>query len=166
MRSELPLLVAVQRRTARPLSLRGARALSRAGEHGAAWITVGLAGAAVDGPRRADWLSATAWVVTAHAASVGIKRVARRVRPEHASLTVHAAVPSAWSFPSSHVTSTTAAALLYGTLLGSRLPLLLPVAMAWSRLALGVHYPSDVVAGAGLGAAVAAAALRRHPRAE
>jgi membrane-associated phospholipid phosphatase len=64
--------------------------------------------------------------------------------------------PSRLSFPSAHATSTTAAAALYGRLLGRRLvPVLVPP-MALSRLVLGVHYPTDVAAGALLGAAVAA----------
>ena len=65
--------------------------------------------------------------------------------------------PSRLSFPSAHATSTTAAAVLFGGLLGRRLvPVLVPP-MALSRLVLGVHYPTDVAAGALLGAGVAAA---------
>lgn len=37
----------------------------------------------------------------------------------------------------------------------SRLPLVVVPAMALSRLVLGVHYPSDVLAGAAVGAVVA-----------
>ena len=63
--------------------------------------------------------------------------------------------PSTLSFPSSHATSTTAAAVLYGGLTGKKLsPALVPPMMV-SRLVLGVHYPSDVVAGSVLGSAVA-----------
>jgi membrane-associated phospholipid phosphatase len=63
--------------------------------------------------------------------------------------------PSKLSFPSAHATSTTAAAVLYGRLLGTPLTAAVVPPMALSRLVLGVHYPSDVAVGSALGAAVA-----------
>ena len=102
----------------------------------------------------------------AHGASIGVKRVVRRARPDHPSVEVRVGTPSRLSFPSAHATSTTAAAVLYGRLLRRPLvPVLVPP-MALSRLVLGVHYPSDVVAGSALGAVVALAvrrACRRRP---
>jgi membrane-associated phospholipid phosphatase len=89
-----------------------------------------------------------------------VKRVARRVRPSHASLITHVATPSRWSFPSSHAASTTAA-VVFAPLLG-RPVLLLPVGMAWSRMALGVHYPTDVLVGSVLGAVIGAASENRR----
>jgi len=157
--AEVDLLLAVQRHTP-PAALRLAQGLSLAGEHAAAWAALGLVGSALDRERRGAWGRATATVVVAHGVSVVVKRVARRVRPTHPDLVAHVGVPSRWSFPSSHATSTTAAAVAYGALLGSPLPLLAVPAMAWSRLALGVHYPSDVAAGSALGVAVALAGPR------
>ena len=64
------------------------------------------------------------------------------------------ATPTGLSFPSSHSTSSFAAARAFGPLL-PRGPLLgAAAAMAFSRLYLGVHYPSDVAAGAALGTAI------------
>lgn len=158
-RPEVDLLLAVQRRTP-PAALPLARGLSHAGEHAGAWLAMGAAAAALDARRRPQWVHATGTVFVAHAASVVVKRFARRLRPVHADLLVGVGVPSRWSFPSSHATSTTAAALAYGAVLGSPLPLVAVPAMAWSRLALGVHFPTDVAAGAALGAAVTALARR------
>lgn len=148
------LLLAVQRRTP-PAALPAARGLSLAGEHAAAWIALGLLGAAREPARRTQWLHATGAVVLAHGISVVVKRVARRTRPDLPGLLIGVGVPSRWSFPSSHATSTTAAAVAYGRLLGTPATAALVPAMAWSRLALGVHFPTDVAAGTALGVATA-----------
>ncbi|MER6348784.1 phosphatase PAP2 family protein [Streptomyces sp. NPDC001595] len=129
-----------------------ARALSWAGEHGALWLAAGLAGAAVDGPRRGAWLRGTALTAGAHLVSMGVKRIVRRPRPAHVEPLVRTA--GRHSFPSSHATSAAAAAVAYGALgtLGARAVPPLAAAMCLSRLVVGVHYPSDVAAGAALGA--------------
>ncbi len=156
MSRETRVLLAVQRRTVDSRTLPAARLLSRAGEHAAAWIAAGLVGAAVDARARQQWVHAVLTVVASHGASVVLKRLVRRIRPTHPSLLAHVAVPSRWSFPSSHAASTTTAAIVYGRLLGTPVTAVVPAAMGWSRLALGVHYPSDVLSGAALGTAVAA----------
>jgi decaprenylphosphoryl-5-phosphoribose phosphatase len=76
-------------------------------------------------------------------------------------IAVLADTPSQLSFPSSHAASTTAAAILYGDLLRRRLTPLLVPPMLISRLVLGVHYPSDVLVGSALGAAIGAGMRRR-----
>ena len=167
--AETKALAQVQRRLVLPGSVRTARGMSLFGEHAAGWLACGLLGAAVDGGRRREWLSATAGVAVAHGASIAVKRVIRRRRPSDESVQVLVDTPSALSFPSSHASSTTAAALLYGRLLGSRLPLISVPPMLISRLVLGVHFPSDVLAGSALGAAVAGftsvvETSRRFPR--
>jgi membrane-associated phospholipid phosphatase len=102
-------------------------------------------------------------VVLAHAASIGVKRAVRRPRPDDPAIKVLVGTPSRLSFPSSHATSTTAAAVLFGRLTGRRLvPMLVPP-MLVSRLVLGVHYPTDVLAGSLLGAAVATGLRRWVP---
>ncbi|MEU3098040.1 phosphatase PAP2 family protein [Streptomyces sp. NPDC006967] len=129
-----------------------ARALSRAGEHGALWIAAGLAGAVVDRPRRGAWLRGTALTAGAHAVSMGVKRVVRRPRPAHVEPLV--GTVGRHSFPSSHATSAAAAAVAFGAL-GARAVPPLAAAVCVSRLVAGVHYPSDVAAGAALGALTA-----------
>jgi undecaprenyl-diphosphatase len=65
------------------------------------------------------------------------------------------------SLPSGHAATSFAGAVVLAYLFRRGLPLflVLAVAIAYSRIYLGVHYPSDVVAGAALGAAVAFVAL-------
>ncbi|WP_416476733.1 phosphatase PAP2 family protein [Streptomyces sp. LKA04] len=129
-----------------------ARALSWAGEHGALWLGAGLAGAAVDRGRRGAWLRGTALTAGAHLVSMAVKRVVRRPRPAHVVPLVRTA--GRHSFPSSHATSAAAAAVAFGAL---GVPAVRPLAAAVcaSRLVAGVHYPSDVAAGAALGALTA-----------
>ncbi|MEU8752566.1 phosphatase PAP2 family protein [Streptomyces chartreusis] len=129
-----------------------ARALSRAGEHGALWLAAGLAGAAVDGRRRGAWMRGTALTAGAHLVSIGVKRVVRRPRPAHVEPRVHTL--GRHSFPSSHAASATAAAVAFGAL-GAYAIVPPATAMCLSRLVVGVHYPSDVAAGAALGALTA-----------
>ena len=169
---EAAVLAAVQHRVDGPRVVRGARAMSLFGEHAAGWLALGALGAALDPPRRRQWVTATTAVAGAHGASIVLKRVVRRPRPHHPAIAVHVGTPSRLSFPSSHATSTTAAALLLGGLaaasgrVGS--PALATTAavaatvptMALSRLVLGVHYPTDVLAGSTLGAVCAVVGRR------
>ena len=158
---EIAVLAGVQRAIARPATVKAARGLSHFGEHAIGWFALGIVGAAADRSRRKDWLTAAAGVVAAHGASIAVKRVVRRPRPDHPSVEVGVGTPSKLSFPSSHATSTTAAAVLYSGLTGRNLvPALVPPMLA-SRLVLGVHYPTDVLAGAALGGAVGAAVRRK-----
>ncbi len=172
-RGEAAVIVAAQSRLAgRPGVLVTARGLSHFGEHGIGWLAVASLGAVLSpaggrhprpGRRRA-WLVAAAGTFAAHAAAVLVKRVVRRQRPHHPAVAVNVGTPSRLSFPSAHVTSTTAAAILMGRATGvphgkgiAAAALVPP--MALSRILLGVHYPSDVAFGVALGAAVARLAL-------
>jgi len=162
--TEVRALSAVQRHVGKGPVVATARAMSLFGEHAAGWLALGLLGALVDRPRRRDWLTATAGVAAAHGASIAVKRVVRRPRPADPRVQVLVGTPSRLSFPSAHATSTTAAAVLFGRLLGRRLTPAVVPPMALSRLVLGVHYPTDVAAGALLGAGVAAATRRLSGR--
>lgn len=130
------------------------RRFSRLGEHGAIWIVGGAVAAAVDRERRARWVRACATVAGAYCLSTSVKLLIGRRRPAVESLPALTATPTGLSFPSSHASSSFAAARAYGRLLPSQALYAAAVAMGLSRLYLGVHYPSDVVAGAVLGTAV------------
>ncbi|MEU6125280.1 phosphatase PAP2 family protein [Streptomyces sp. NPDC047123] len=135
-----------------------ARTLSRTGEHGALWIAAGLVGAAVDRERRGAWLRGTALTAAAHLASMGVKRIVRRPRPaDRGDVEPLVRTAGRHSFPSSHATSAAAATVAYGALrpVGAHLVPPLAAAMCVSRLVVGVHYPTDVAAGAALGALTA-----------
>lgn len=166
-RGEDVALVAVQSALAdRPGVLAVARALSHFGEHSIGWLAVAALGALLGPRKRTAWLAAGAGAFAAHAAAVVIKRLVRRERPHHPGVVVNVGTPSRLSFPSAHATSTTAASILMARASGLPLPALLVPPMALSRLILGVHYPSDVIAGVAVGAAVAKAVGTIADRAE
>ncbi|MFF0472348.1 phosphatase PAP2 family protein [Streptomyces sp. NPDC004284] len=146
----------------RPAVAVAARGLSLGGEHGALWLAAGLAGAAFDRPRRSGWLRGTALIAGAHLASMGVKRLVRRPRPAPETYEPLVRTAGRHSFPSSHATSAAAAAVAFGALhpAAGRLAAPLAGAMCLSRLVVGVHHPSDVAAGALLGAATAVAGRR------
>jgi membrane-associated phospholipid phosphatase len=137
-----------------PAAVRWVRRYSSLGEHGALWLLGGLGGAALDGARRRDWLRATATVGAAYATSTSIKLAIGRGRPVVEDLPQLMATPTGLSFPSSHATSSFAAARAFGALVPGAPLQLAALAMGLSRLYLGVHYPSDVAAGAALGTAL------------
>ncbi|MDO4685215.1 MAG: phosphatase PAP2 family protein [Corynebacterium sp.] len=145
------VLVALQRIAPKAV-LPIARGMSFFGEHAAGWLALGLVGAVVDKRRRGGWLRLVAAAFVSHAASVLVKRIVRRPRPDDERISIGVSTPSKLSFPSSHATSTSAALVSLSTLTSCRIPLLGIPLMMLSRMILGVHYPTDVAAGALLGA--------------
>jgi membrane-associated phospholipid phosphatase len=135
---------------------------SRLGEHGALWLAIGLAGQLLDGRRRPAWRAATGAVAGAYALNTAIKPLVGRRRPELAGLQPLTSTPTNLSFPSAHASTSFAGALVYSRLGLPAVPLYaLAAALAYSRVYLGVHHPSDVLAGALLGTAVGRCASRR-----
>jgi len=118
------------------------------------WFGVGAAGALLDGDRRRHWIRSTAVVGGSYLISTSIKLAIGRKRPLVEDLPHLMATPTGLSFPSSHSSSSFAAARAFGTLLPAPPLYAAASAMAFSRLYLGVHYPSDIAAGAGVGTAI------------
>jgi membrane-associated phospholipid phosphatase len=126
---------------------------TRAGEYGGLWIGLALAGALTDRRRRGRWLRAAAGVPVTLGLNFCVKQIFRRARPRLDGIEATGVVPSSLSFPSAHAATSFAGATLLGALCRPlRAPLYLAAAaMAFSRPYLGMHYPSDAVAGAAVG---------------
>ncbi len=92
-----------------------------------------------------------------------IKHLFMRVRPCHVLNDVHLLVScgSGYSFPSSHAVNNFAAATILAYFYRKWLWAFATFAavVAFSRVSVGVHYPSDILAGAIFGAAIGAATV-------
>jgi membrane-associated phospholipid phosphatase len=137
-----------------PRTEAAAKALGLIGEYGAVWLAIGVALAVADGDRREQWLAAGILGPVAIGINFAVKVGVGRQRPlieEHPPL---ARAPTKLSVPSAHATSSLAAATALGRVSPGGRPVLygLAAAICASRPYLGMHYPSDVLAGAVLGA--------------
>ncbi|UJA21541.1 phosphatase PAP2 family protein [Thermoleophilia bacterium SCSIO 60948] len=136
-----------------PGAERAAHALGQAGEHGMLWAGVGITGAVFDRHRRVRWIRGAAVGPCAGLFNGLVKIAIGRKRPVITDHPPLSRAPTKLSFPSSHSTSSFAAAVAMGRVQPKARPalLLLATTMAGLRPYLGMHYPSDVLAGVSLG---------------
>jgi membrane-associated phospholipid phosphatase len=147
-----------------PAAERAVARFSKLGEHGTVWLAIGLTGCALDREKRDRWRRTTRTIAGTYALNTVVKLAVRRQRPQLPGLPALTGTPTRLSFPSAHATTSFAAAPLFGRLGLPTAPLYaLAAGLALSRLYLGVHYPSDVLAGAILGSAVAGSVAIAHP---
>ena len=131
------------------------KALGKAGNNGAIWFALGVVLAVVDSSQREAWLICAALGPVAIGLNYVVKLVVKRPRPVLEGLPPLGGAPSSLSFPSAHATSSFAVATAMTRVdsLGA-LAFVLALALSLGRPYLGMHYPSDVLAGAVLGVAL------------
>ncbi|MGA5193953.1 phosphatase PAP2 family protein [Streptomyces exfoliatus] len=144
----------------------GLRRLSHTADHSKISFALAAGLALVPGrPRRAALAGVGAIAVASAAANLLGKRLVRRQRPDREAARVvagrHVPMPDSASFPSGHTASAVAFATAVGVVLPpAAVPLqVLAMAVGYSRVHTGVHYPGDVAAGAVLGMASAVVSL-------
>jgi undecaprenyl-diphosphatase len=143
-------------------------AVTRAANYSRLWLAI-AAGLATFGGRRGRRAAEDGLIAIAIAAVVAngpAKLLVRRRRPDRQFRPTLIRIPRSTSFPSGH----SATAFAFATGACAELPQLAPVliplagAVAYSRVHTGVHYPSDVVAGAAIGVGSGALAPRLASR--
>ncbi|MFF4081991.1 phosphatase PAP2 family protein [Streptomyces sp. NPDC001777] len=152
--------------TPTPMLDRALRRLSHTADHSKISLAVAAGLALRPGrSRRAAVAGIGAIALASATANLFGKRMVRRRRPDREQARVIVArqvpMPESASFPSGHTASATAFATAVGVVLPpAAVPLgALAVAVGYSRVHTGVHYPGDVAAGAVLGFASAAVSL-------
>ena len=141
--------------------------LSRLGTWGGIWIALAVVVALV--LRRPPLVVA---VVLADAAAQGVAGLLKTTtgieRPPRRYLDTHALVPVPHdgSFPSGHTTSSFACATVLAAVVPKASPglFLLALAIGFSRIYVGVHWPLDVVGGAVIGTALGLGVVIALPR--
>ena len=148
--------VAAVRRLPHPRAIDAALiVLSRATDHSAAWLAIAAVGTAIDRDRRTRWLAAAVRIAAVEGGVRAVKRGLRRRRPAIAGYPPLAPATSPLSFPSAHTAAAFTALSAFEDLLPRGLLRGVAAATAFSRLYLGLHFPSDVLAGALVGRACA-----------
>jgi membrane-associated phospholipid phosphatase len=152
---DLQLLRAMRTRGHTPGIEAAAKALGKAGNNGAIWVVLGVVLALLDPSRREAWLICAALGPIAIGINYGVKLLVKRPRPVLEGLPPLGGAPSSLSFPSAHATSSFAvAAAMMRVDPATAGALIVALALSLGRPYLGMHYPSDVLAGALLGIAL------------
>lgn len=151
---DLLLLRALRTRAHAPIVEYAVIRFSRLGDHATLWLVMSLVGA-VAGPQRHVYRRAGRTVATMLALNYLTKLSIRRARPLLEDLPPLSPTSSSLSYPSAHASTSFAGARVLCEALPPGLVYGLAVAIGLSRPYLGIHYPSDVVAGAAYGTLVA-----------
>ena len=129
------------------------------GDGGMIWIVATVLLLIPKKTRKAGIISAVALLGSLLFNNMLIKNIVQRPRPYVTLETLRIIIPrpSEFSFPSGHSSSSFAAAAVFYRLLPKKLGIpavVLAGLIAFSRLYVGVHYPTDVLAGALMGIAL------------
>ncbi len=155
----MQLLHAMRTRGHGPRAEAVARFFGKLGENAQVWVAIGLVLAIFDPDRRNEWLLCAALGPTTIILNFAIKVLVRRQRPVLEGLPPLGGAPSSLSFPSAHASSSFACATAMTRVAPEAAVLfVLAAVISAGRPYLGMHYPSDVLAGVVLGVGLGFAA--------
>ena len=139
--------------------------ITHLGDAGWFWIALSVVLLFFKKTRRAGITALLALLIGALITNVALKNLVARIRPYEVIEDLHLLIEkqSDYSFPSGHTCASFAAGLVYLKMLPRRYgvaAILLAVLIAFSRLYVGVHYPTDILGGILVGSFAAWAAYR------
>lgn len=125
------------------------------GNKGAIWIVITLIFLITKRYRKVGIMMACGLILNAILGEVILKNIIQRGRPfiNFSDISLLIKIPTTYSFPSGHTASSfVAVGIIFGTLKKYRWQALaLAILIAFSRMYLFVHYPSDIIGGVILG---------------
>lgn len=131
--------------------------ITHLGDKGYLWIALGVILLLFRRTRRGGFAVLLALLINMFVTNVWLKNAVERVRPYNVieGLSSLIGEMSSWSFPSGHTSSSFAAAIAAALMTGRKIgipAIILATLISLSRLYIGVHYPTDVLAGVVIGA--------------
>ncbi len=155
---DFAILDFIQRNFANTFTDMFMRLFTHLGDYGALWIITAIVMLMFKKTRKAGICLAVSLFATAIIGNVILKNIFARLRPYIVqNFAIIISAPGGYSFPSGHTSSSFAAATALSLHYKRYAPLFYAVAalIGFSRIYLYVHYPTDVLAGAIVGVAVA-----------